>query len=110
MNLPRVKGRPKAGVLRPSGPIDFRNVDALRQAVDGGRRRGLRTVVVDLSEVRYINSLGLSALISLADALAAGGGELRLAAATPKVKIVFDLMGLEAALPLYGTVSAALKA
>jgi anti-sigma B factor antagonist len=109
MNLLRVKGRPTAGVVRPSGPIDFRNVDALRQAVSEGRRKGLRTMVVDLSEVRYVNSLGISALISLADELAARGGALRLAAAAPKVKVVFDLMGLQAALPLYGSVSAALR-
>lgn len=109
MILLRVKGRPKAGVVRPGGPIDFRNVEALRAAVQEGRRKGLRTMVVDLSEVRYVNSLGISALITLADALAAEGGALRLAAASPKVKVVFDLMGLAAALPLYRSVSAALS-
>ena len=110
MILQRVKGAPLVGVVRPSGPIDFRNVQALREAVELGRRKGLTRVIVDLSEVRYINSLGISALVSMSDALTEEGGCLRLAAAGPKVKVVFDLMGLDAALPLYRSVAAAVRA
>ena len=110
MRVLAVKGLPSIGVLRPEGPIDFRNVGDLRAAADGARRRGRRTLVLDLSETRYINSLGLSALISLSDALAVEGGLLVLAAATPKLKVVLDLMGIAAVLPLFGTVAAAVRA
>ena len=65
---------------------------------------------MDLSETRYINSMGLSALIALSDALAVNGGLLVLAAATPKLKVVLDLMGIPAVLPLFGTVVSAVRA
>jgi len=110
MRVQGVKGLPTIGVLRPEAPIDFRNIDDLRAAADEARRRGRRTIVLDLSDTRYINSLGLSALISLSDALAVQGGLLVLAAATPKLKVVLDLMGIAAVLPLFGTVVAAVRA
>lgn len=110
MRVQRVKEALDVGVVRPDGPIDARNVEALRTAVEGARGRGVRAVVLDLTEVRYINSLGLSALINLSDAMAFDGGELLLAAAAPKVKIVYELMGLEAVLPLHRSVRAAAAA
>lgn len=110
MRVRRVKDAPTIGVSRPEGPIDFRNVDALRAAVDDGLRRGVKTFVLDLAEVRYVNSLGISALISIADRLAALGGTLLLAAATPKLKVVFDLMGLGTVLPLKPSVASAVCA
>jgi anti-sigma B factor antagonist len=109
MRVQAVKGLPSVGVIRPEGPIDFRNVGELRDVADAARRRGRRMVVLDLSETRYINSLGMSFLISLSDALAVDGGALLLAAATPKLKVVLDLMGIAAVLPLHGTVVAAVR-
>lgn len=103
MRMMTVKGVPGVGVLKPEGRLD---VEALRSAVELGRRRGLRSIVLDLSELRYIHSLGISALVALSDAM---DGALLLAGATPKVKIIHDLMGLGAALPLYKTVVAAVK-
>ena len=108
MRVQGVKGLPSIVVLRPEGPIDFRNVAALRSAADAARRRR-RTIVLDLSETRYINSLGMSFLISLSDALAVEGGALLLAAPTPKLKVVLDLMGIAAVLPLHGSVVSAVR-
>ncbi len=110
MRVRRVKGAPAIGVSRPEGPIDFRNVDALRAAAEEGLRRGVKSLVLDLAEVRYVNSLGISALISLADRFARAGGALHLAAATPKLKVVFDLMGLQTVLPLRSSVASAVRA
>ena len=109
MRAQGVKGLPSVAVIRPEGPIDFRNVAELRSAADAARRRGRRTIILDLSETRYINSLGMSFLISLSDALAVEGGALLLAAATPKLKVVLDLMGIGAVLPLHGTVVSAVR-
>ena len=109
MRVQGVKGLPSIAVLRPEAPIDFRNVDAFRAAAADAKRRGRRTIVVDLSEVRYINSFGMSALISLADDLVLDGGSLLLAEAPPKLKVVLDLMGIPAILPLHRTVVAAVR-
>jgi anti-anti-sigma factor len=85
-------------------------VGELRSAADASRRKGRRTLVVDLSETRYINSLGMSFLLSLSDALAVDGGSLLLAAATPKLKVVLDLMGIAAVLPVHRSVVSAVRA
>lgn len=109
MQVQRVKGHPAVGVLRPDGPIDYRNVAALQAATSAARRRGLRSLVLDLSDTRYINSLGLSYLVSLSDAMAVDGGALLLAEAPPKLKIVLDLMGVGEMLPLHRSVAAAVR-
>jgi anti-anti-sigma factor len=92
-------------VLR--GAIDPKSLSTLEEALAGAK--GIRTAVLDLGEVRYINSAGLAYLVNLADALAARGGGLHLANAQPKVKVVFDLMGVSQFFKLYKSVDAALK-
>jgi len=94
-------------VVDLDGPIDAKNVAALESSL---RSEPSRTVVLDLERVRYINSAGMAYLIQLSDTLEAAGGGLHLANAQPKVKVVLDLMGLTAFLPLHASVRGALRA
>jgi stage II sporulation protein AA (anti-sigma F factor antagonist) len=89
-----VKANPSLAVVSLRGSIDPRNLSGLAAALQTATGRGFRTLVFDLGEIRYINSAGLAYLVNLSDLLESRGGGLHLANAQPKVKLVFELMGL----------------
>jgi len=107
--LQGVKGFPGFAVVAVQGSIDPRNLESLSASLAAARGRGYRTLVLDLAEIRYINSAGLSYLVNLSDILAARGGSLHLANPQPKVKVVFELMGITQFFKLHKTVQSALR-
>src|SRR5436190_8864739 len=93
-DLKSVKSSPGTAVVSLRGSIDPRKLATLHAALQAANGRGFRTLVFDLGEIRYIISAGLAYLVNLSDLLEARGGGLHLANAQPKVKLVFELMGL----------------
>jgi anti-sigma B factor antagonist len=98
---------PGTAVVALHGAVDPKSVSMLAAELAGAKGKGYRTLILDLGDVRYINSAGLSFLVSLSDGMVARGGGLHLANAQPKVKVVFDLMGVTSFFKLYKTVEAA---
>ncbi len=105
-----VASMPGTAVAMLRGSIDPRNLMSLQSALNGEIGRRFHTLVFDLGEIRYINSAGLAYLVNLSDQLEARGGGMQLANSQPKVKLVFELMGLTEFFKLHKTVDAALSA
>jgi anti-sigma B factor antagonist len=108
--LQAVKNCPDVAVVTITGSIDPRNLSTLEAVLEAASGRGFRTVILDVGEVRYINSAGLGYLVNLSDGLAVRGGGLVLANAQPKVKVVFDLMGVSQFFKLHKSVQSAVAA
>ncbi|HVR85640.1 MAG TPA: STAS domain-containing protein [Planctomycetota bacterium] len=106
--LRTVKALPRVAVVTLTGAIDPLSISSLQEVVMGANGKGFRFLVLDLGEIRYINSGGLAYLVNLGDALAARRGLLIIAGAQPKVKVVFGLMGVSQFFKLYKSVDAAL--
>lgn len=85
--VPGVAGARKVAL---NGAIDAKTVLALKSEVSAHVERGADRFVVDMAQVKYVNSTGLSFFITLAGE----GDRLALVHVQPKVKIVFDMMGL----------------
>ncbi|MEV7872411.1 STAS domain-containing protein [Streptomyces sp. NPDC088124] len=94
-----------AVVLAPSGDLDMENIAPLATALTdvGGTDAG--PVVVDLSRVTFADSTTVNVLLQAHGSL---GPRLRLARPSAFVQRLFDVIGLEQALPVYGTIEAAL--
>jgi anti-sigma B factor antagonist len=86
-------------VLRVSGELDHASAgaldDELRRAI--GEREA---VVLDLGEVTMIDSTGLRVLVLAAKQSALNGTRLKIVRVTERVRNVFELTGLDHALPL----------
>lgn len=95
-------------VVRPTGRIDLESAAELKrrltQEIAGGRTR----IVVDLSEVPFIDSSGLGALVGGLKAAKIAGGDLRIARPSDQAKVVLELTSLNRVLRPYGTVEEAL--
>ncbi|HEU5472656.1 MAG TPA: DUF6292 family protein [Actinophytocola sp.] len=96
-------------VLRLSGEIDMMTVPQLDEWIALVLRALPEILVVDLTEVRFLGSAGLSALIR-ADQLAGEQTELRVVAGDPSVRRPMEMTGLAAAITVFPSVSAALVA
>lgn len=96
-------------VVHVAGEVDVETGTALAGSVRDLVAAGHRAVVIDLGEVTFIDSSGISALLACATAL---GGPGRLALARPRAQVVrvLGLTGLDGHLPVYDSVDRALAA
>lgn len=67
-------------------------------------------VVLDLGELRFIDSSGLGAILSCLRQLNAKGGELKLCALGKPVRALFELVRMHKIFEIHGTREEALKA
>jgi anti-anti-sigma factor len=91
----RVEDTPPVLRLRLVGELDLANVPRLRRAVDAYARTG-QTMIVDLGDVDFIDSMGLAALVRARHRAHSRGAQFQLVAAPPRVHTVFILTGLHA--------------
>ena len=98
-------------VVTAAGRIVFgEEANALRQEVKPMLSGGAAAVVIDLADVSYVDSGGIGALVGLYTTARAGGGELKLAAANPKVRHVLDITKLSNILGIFATADDAVAA
>jgi anti-sigma B factor antagonist len=82
----------------------------LKGAVGAAVERGARQVVLDLSNVKYIDSTRLGELIAAHVTLSRLSGQLRLAATPARVIELFTMAGLDGVFARYDSVKDAVAA
>jgi anti-sigma B factor antagonist len=76
----------------------------LKQAVNDALARGVRTVLIDLSGVRYIDSTRLGELITSHITVSRQGGRLRLVGTPDTILELLAIAGLGGIFPRYATI------
>ncbi|GAA3525348.1 STAS domain-containing protein [Amycolatopsis ultiminotia] len=99
--------RPPAVVLTVRGDIDTVTAPQVTAAVADAAADGPPVLVLDLTEVEFLASPGLTALLIIRRDLPAGTA-LRIVAAGRATLRPIQLTGLQQSLPLYPTLGAAL--
>lgn len=102
--------RPGTAVLALTGDADLHSANELRARLGTSIEAGARVLVVDLSEVTFIDSMALGVLLEAMKRLRARGGVLRIAGPRPDVRRIFEITLLDRIFPLDATRSAALAA
>lgn len=96
-------------VLAVSGEVDVSSAPALRAALDELFAAGSSTVVVDLTEVGFLDSTGLGALVSARSAAVDAGGALPVVCDHERILKLFAITGLDGVFDLYPSVDAAVE-
>lgn len=95
-------------IVAAAGDIDIATVAELRERLfelaDSGQ-----SIVVDLSQVSFVDSTGLGALVGAAKRAAAHGVTLHVVGARPQIRQLFRITGLEGQVPLARTLDEALE-
>src|SRR5579864_1558295 len=75
---------------------------------EGGAGVGGRDVVVDLKELRYIDSSGINALLRARQRYTRTGQRIVLADVPSRIRRIFGIIAVEEIIPMFPTVDAAL--
>lgn len=105
-DVPGVDG---AAIVVIGGAIDAKTVPGFQEQMDQLKDSGVTKFIIDMADIRYVNSTGLGYLVNLADNLEPQGGGIALVKVQPKVKIVFDMLGLNAFFKIYNNQKLAIE-
>ncbi len=94
--------------LELHGDIDVASVDIFREALYQQIHGSYRYIMLDLHEVRYMDSTAFAVLMSGMQALM-GGRKMLLIGVSPALRRVFTVTGLSRLLELYDSEQAALE-
>ncbi|KOV91562.1 STAS domain-containing protein [Streptomyces sp. NRRL B-3648] len=99
--------RPDLAIATVLGDVDTRTADTLRHEASEILEQGCPHLVLDLSQVGFCDSAGLSALIGLWHAAQAVGGALGLVNVPDRLMRMLVLTGVDAVLPVHATAAEA---
>src|SRR4051794_39667888 len=81
-------------VVKPEGAIALPESDALRAHLMQMLNSSMGRIVIDMSEVPFVDSSGLEVLLDVTDGMGESGQTLKLAATTKTVREVLELTDL----------------
>ncbi|MGI8332197.1 STAS domain-containing protein [Actinomadura scrupuli] len=89
------------------GDLDIASVDDLRGQLRSVRQTHGDHLILDLTDLDFMDSQGLSVLIGCHKAVSAAGGSLALVAPRPIVKRTLEITGLNRRFAIFNTVAEA---
>lgn len=88
-------------ILKPVGRLNMVSAPHFKEGVTMALGQGATRIVVDLSEVDFMDSSGLGAIINGLKSAREAGGDLRLAAVSWQAKLVLSLTNMDQVLVLH---------
>lgn len=96
------------GVLCLRGPLTMENVTSFQNAIR--REENAEAVVVDLTEVPYVDSSGLGSLVSACVSRQKAGRRVALAGVNERVSRLFEITRVESLFLIFPTIEEAVDA
>lgn len=93
-----------------SGRVDSQGSVDLDLALQSALSEKKNKLILDMAEVRYMNSSGLRTLADILTQTREAGGDTKLVALNAKVRRVFEIIGFDNFFEIYETESDALSA
>jgi anti-sigma B factor antagonist len=97
-------------VVAVSGEVDVYSAPALKESLTGLLQAGDSSVVVDLTQVAFLDSTGLGALVEARAATSEAGGVLPLVCNQERILKLFTITGLDGVFAIHPTVDLAIEA
>jgi anti-sigma B factor antagonist len=94
---------PSIEIVTWEGELDIATVPGLRTSLSDAAERGARRLVVDLTKVTFIDSMGIGAILNMKKRL---GPDSRLAvvlAPNSYVRVIFDVVGADSVVEVFET-------
>lgn len=95
-------------IVRPDGEVDVFTAPLLREYLLNLHEQGMRRLIVDLSQVSFLDSTGLAVLVGIWQRLRNNQGFFALASANDRITRVLQTTRLDQSLRLHGSVRDAL--
>ena len=95
------ESRGEVDVLHLDGALDAYSFPRLESSLNHLRDQQRHRIVLECANLDYINSAALGALIGFARRARENNGDLKLAALTPKIFSIVELLGFDKILQVY---------
>lgn len=95
-------------VLRVAGRMDAENAVQFERQCESCIAEGFMSLVIDLSDLTYVSSMGLRSFVAAAKKLRDKGGDLRICRLTGLVRQVFEITRLNQVFPPHDSIESAL--
>ena len=95
-------------VLHVAGRMDAENAHQFELRCESCIAEGYTSLIIDLSDLAYISSLGLRSVVAVSKKARDKGGELRICRMTGLVRQVFEITRLTQVFPVHDSVESAL--
>lgn len=95
-------------VVSVGGEVDLANVQSLQEHLKTAAEAA-PNLVIDLRNLRYIDSCGIKALLDAHRFFARGGRSIVLAGLSPSARRVFEILEVHQAMSVFPTVEAAVE-
>lgn len=102
-----VQSMKRVDLITVNGRVDSTTAPDLEQVLEERTAEGRCNLVLEMSEVDYLSSAGLRALVATLRACKKRGGDVRIANPSERVSEVMSLAGLDALFQMYDDVTAA---
>jgi anti-sigma B factor antagonist len=96
-------------ILKIQGFMDMTQVHEFESALDGLLSEGKTKIVLDFSELEYISSAGLGALVGRIREVRKNNGDIKIGGGTPAVMEILKMFGFSEVFSLSPTVGDAVK-
>lgn len=97
-------------IVVPGGRIDSVTAPVFDRHLQSVIDRGDTSLIIDLSQLEYISSMGLSAFLSAAKKVRTLGGRIALVGLNSRIRLVFEMSGFLRLFPIFPNVDAAVAA
>ena len=94
-------------VLRLAGELDLLSCGRLRDALNAELGAGRTWLVLDVADLAFLDSSGMSVLVEFSKKTSRAGGQLALAGLQPQPARVLKIAGLDRRIPVYATTGGA---
>jgi anti-sigma B factor antagonist len=94
-------------VVSVYGEVDVATAPSLREQLIGLVSDGSTNLVLDLEGVDFLDSTGLGVIVSALKRARTHGGDLRLVCTQARIRRLFEITGLDKAVPLLPSLDAA---
>jgi anti-sigma B factor antagonist len=97
-------------VVTVHGEIDVATSPTLRERLIDLVNDGATRLVLDLEAVDFLDSTGLGTIVSVLKRVRTHGGDLRLVCTEARIRRLFEITGLDKAVPLHASLDDAISA
>jgi len=90
-------------VVQPSGILDGTKAGQFRQEIANLVESDVDIVLIDFSDVSFMDSSGLGALVLALKTVRAAGGKLFICSVNEQIKMLFELTSMDRVFEIYPT-------
>ena len=97
------------GILRLTGRLDAASVKTLKENVNSLIAKKIKSIVIDMDEVDFIDSSGLGSLVSCLRVVNNEDGDIRLCSLQDQIQALIELTRLHRVFQIFDDCDAAVK-